>query len=261
MIRKTINVSLFLLLILNSDIRAETLNIASDIWCPYICDDKETPGILVEALNEIAKTKKMNINFEIIPLSRSLIMASKSEIDIVLAVTRSHIADYKLQSSTQYYGGWQNDFYINNKTEWLPSKLNDLEDFLNSGETLGIIKGYEYGPYIDSLKFKYASSIYQATGDSPLAKNIKMLQKGRISALLDSRFNVEYEVNKNNIVDLIYARSEGDFVPLFLGFSPTTNPKVINNIDDGLVLIRRKGILRDILEKYGVSDWRKSILN
>lgn len=84
-----------------------------------------------------------------------------------------------------------------------------------------------------------------------------MLQKGRISALLDSRYNIEYEMNKNNIIDLIYVRSEGGFVPLFLGFSPTIHPKVINTIDDGLILIRRKGIL----EKYGVSDWEKSILN
>jgi polar amino acid transport system substrate-binding protein len=246
----------FLLLISNSNIRAETLNIASDIWCPYICENKKAPGILVEVLNEIANEKKMTFHIEIIPLARSLIMASRSEVDIVLAVTKSHITAHNLQSSRQYYGGWQNDFYISKSTGLSPNKLNDLEVFLNSGETLGIIKGYDYGPYIDSLKFKYTSRIYQATGDAPLEKNIEMLQKGRISALLDSRYNVEYEINKNNIVDLIYARSEGGFIPLFLGFSPKIQTEVIKNIDDGFSLIRRKGILRGILEKYGVSDWQ-----
>ncbi|MBA6293147.1 transporter substrate-binding domain-containing protein [Colwellia sp. MB3u-70] len=259
MLDKKIYNLLFLLLISNANIRAETLNIASDIWCPYICDNKKAPGILVEALNEIAKAKKMTVNIEIISLSRSLIMASKSEIDIVLAVTKSHITDHKLQSSHQYFGGWQNDFYISRKVDWSPNKLNDLDAFLNSGKTLGIIKGYDYGPYINSLKFKYADHIFQATGDSPLTKNIEMLQKGRISALLDSRYNIQYEMNKNNIVDLIYARSEGGFVPLFLGYSPTILPEVINSIDDGLTLIRHKGILSTILEKYGVSDWQKKI--
>lgn len=261
MLKKAIYTSLLLLIILHSNSRAQTLNIASDIWCPYICDNKATPGILVEALNEIAKVKEITVKFEIIPLSRSLIMASRSEIDIILAVTKSHLTDYKLQSSKQYYGGWQNDFYISNKVDWAPSELNDLETFLNSGKTLGIIKGYEYGPHINSLKLKYASRIHQATGDSPLTKNIEMVQRGRISALLDSRYNIEYEMNKNNIVDLIYVRSEGSFVPLFLGFSPTTPPEVIKTIDDGLALIRHKGILKEILEKYGVSDWEKSISN
>lgn len=96
MLRKIIYISLFLLSILHSNSRAQTLNIASDIWCPYICDNKETPGILVEVLNELAKVKKLTINFEVIPLSRSLIMASRSEVDIILAVTKSHITDYKL---------------------------------------------------------------------------------------------------------------------------------------------------------------------
>ena len=259
MLAKKIYNLLFLLLISNSNIRAETLHIASDIWCPYICDNKEAPGILVEVLHEIAKAKEMTVNIEIISLSRSLILASKSEIDIVLAVTESHIADHKLQRSNQYFGGWQNDFYISRKVDWSPNQLYDLETFLNSGKTLGIIKGYDYGPYINSLKLKYADNIFQATGDSPLTKNIEMLQKGRISALLDSRYNIQYEVNKSNIVDLIYVRSEGGFVPLFLGYSPTVLPEVINSIDDGLTLIRHMGILSTILEKYGVSDWQNKI--
>jgi len=259
MLEKKIYNILFLLVISNSNIRAETLHIASDIWCPYICDNKKAPGILVEVLNEIATAKKMTFNIEIISLSRSLIMASRSEIDIVLALTKSHIRDHKLQSSNQYFGGWQNDFYISKNLDWSPNELNDLDAFLNSGKTLGIIKDYDYGPYINSLKFKYADNIFQATGDSPLTKNIEMLQKGRISALIDYRYNIQYEVNKHNIVDLIYARSEGGFVPLFLGYSPIILPEVINSIDDGLALIRRKGILSTILEKYGVSDWQNQI--
>lgn len=259
MLQIIIYVQLSLLFILNSQARAETLNVASDIWCPYICDNDKEPGILVEILNEIAKVKKMTINFETIPLSRSLILASRSEVDVVLAITESHALNYKLQRSREYYGGWQNDFYISAKVDWPSNRLEDLEGFFNLGETLGIIKGYEYGIIIDNLKLKYATNIYQATGNSPLAKNIKMLQKGRISALLDSRYNVEYEMKKNNIVDVIYAGSKGNFVPLFLGYSPTIDPEIINNIDDGLLLIRNKGILIKILEKYGVSDWQQPI--
>lgn len=88
---------------------------------------------------------------------------------------------------------------------------------------------------------------------------IEMLQKGRITALLDSRFNVEYEMKKNNHVDILYASSEGGFVPLFLGYSPTISSKTINTIDAGLALIRNKGTLKEILEKYGISDWQQPL--
>jgi len=259
MLQIIIYVQLSLLFILTSQARAETLKIASDIWCPYICDNDKEPGILVEILNEIAKVKKMTIHFETIPLSRSLILASRSEVDVVLAITESHAFDYKLQRSREYYGGWQNDFYISSKSGWNSNKLEDLEDFFKVGETLGIIKGYEYGIIIDNLILKYATNIFQATGNSPLAKNIKMLQKGRISALLDSRYNVEYEIKKNSIVDIIHAGSEGGFVPLFLGYSPTIAPEIIKNIDNGLLLIRSNGILIKILAKYGVPDWQQPI--
>jgi len=238
--------------------RAETLNIASDIWCPYICDNDTEPGILVEILNEIAKVKKINIKFETIPLTRSLILASHSKVDVVLAITESHALIYKLQKSREYYGGWKNDFYVSTKADFPFNRLENLDVFFNLNNTLGIIKGYEYGIAIDNLKLKYATNIYQATGNSPLAKNIKLLQKGRISALLDSRYNVEYEIKKNNIVDIIHAGSEGEFVPLFLGYSPTIDPEIIKSIDDGLLLIRSKGTLIKILEKYGVPDWQQS---
>lgn len=48
-------------------------------------------------------------------------------------------------------------------------------------------------------------------------------------------------------------------MPLFLGYSPTIDPEIINNIDDGLLLTRNKGILIKILEKYGVPNWQQPI--
>jgi len=259
MLRIVIFIQLNLLLIFTVKVQAETLNIASDIWCPYVCDNKEAPGVLVEVLREVAKVKKIQMRFEVIPLSRSLIMARRSKVDLVLAITAEHILEYKLQRSTLSYGGWRNDFYISTKHNWVFNKPQDIEFFLKAGESLGLIKGYEYGPFVDKLKLKYAANIYQSTGNSPLANIIEMLQKGRITALLDSRFNVEYEMKKNNHDDIMYAGSEGGFVPLFLGYSPTISSKTINTIDAGLVFIRNKGILKGILEKYGISDWQQPL--
>lgn len=243
-------------LIYSSQIRAETLKVASDFWCPYICDSQEKPGVLIEVLTEIATLNKMSIDFEVIPLTRSLLMTSHAQIDVVLAITENHAIEHNLKRSQEYFGGWQNDFYISKKNDWPLDNLDDIKKLLIAGQTIGVIHGYEYGPIIDSLMAKYASNIYQATGVSPLTNNIKMLQTGRISALLDSKYNVEYEIKMGNVTDIKYAGSEGDFVPLFLGYAPTISPEVIKSFDDGLKLLRSKAVLQDILEKYGVPDWQ-----
>ncbi|MDU0112117.1 transporter substrate-binding domain-containing protein [Psychrosphaera aquimarina] len=255
MLRNITYIVLSCSLFFTSCIQAKSLNIASDIWCPYICNDKNLPGILIEVLTEIAKVKNIPMNFNIIPLSRSLIMAKRSEIDIVLAITKSHIQEYKLQKSVLYYGGWYNDFYINSQDKWMLNNPQDIDNFLKSGQVLGLIKGYDYGRTINNFIIKYPNSIYQATGNSPLITSIKMLQKGRIAALLDSRFNVEYEMNKFNIVDIRHAGSEGDFVPLFLGYSPKVGIDIIEDVDDGFLFITNNGTFDQILKKYGVSNW------
>ena len=66
-------------------------------------------------------------------------------------------------------------------------------------------------------------------------------------------------MKKNNHADIRYAGSESDFVPLFLGYSPTISSKTINTIDAGLALIRNKGALKEILEKYEISDWQQPL--
>jgi len=231
------------------------------VWCPYICSEAHKPGVLIEVLNEIAKHNGLVINFKVIPLARSLVLLQQSKLDMVLALTDEHIKENHLKRSLKTYGGWYNDFYVLKKNQWEFRSIKDLKKYIEQGNTLGIIKGYKYGNGIAQLQESSGQHIFSATGNSPLSNILMMLSHKRISMVLDSRFNIEYELQNRNISNLKYAGTEGDFVPLYIGYAPQSEVKYINVFDQGLIRLRATGQLSKILKRYGIPDWQTKSLN
>ena len=240
-----------------SQLQAKTLLIASDEWCPYVCDDDVLPGFLVEVLNEIADKNKLDTTFSFIPLARALSLSQKSEVDIVLALTQQHISNYKLQQSKQSFGGLYNDFYVLSDNNWRYKNTKDLSEELSKNNILGTINGYQYGDEISQLIYRNQDNIFAASGNSPLEKQLKMLHIGRLDILLDSRFTVQYQLSKSSYTNIIHAGTHGDFVPLYLGYSSSMTDELIETFDRGILSLRSSGRLAEILAKYSISDWQQ----
>lgn len=250
-------------------VQAKVLVVASDEWCPYICDNTHLPGFLVEIVTEIAASNGVKVKFALTPLARALDLTQKGKIDILLGLTAQHISDFQLQKTHLSFGGLYNDFYVRDNDPWRFNGIVDLEVTLRNNAILGTINGYEYGDNIGNLLKNNAAHIFSASGNSPLQKQLKMLRLGRLDILLDSRFTVQYQlsklVNKSSKLKtsstpssaIIYAGTEGDFTPLFLGFSPLLSKEQVQLFDDGLMNLRENGRLNKILAKYGVIDWHQ----
>jgi len=255
--------------IYSKPVQAKVLVVASDEWCPYICDDTHLPGFLVEIVTEIAASNGVKIKFALTPLARALDLTQKGKIDILLGLTPQHISDFQLQTSHLSFGGLYNDFYVRANDPWRFKNITDLKTALKNNAILGTINGYEYGDIIGNLLKDNAAHIFSASGNSPLQRQLKMLRLGRLDILLDSRFTVQYQlsklVNKSSLTktpttakpSIIYAGTEGDFTPLFLGFSPLLSKEQVQLFDDGLLNLRENGRLNKILAKYGVIDWHQ----
>ena len=255
--------------IFTKPVQAKVLVVASDEWCPYICDDTHLPGFLVEIVTEIAASNGVTVKFALTPLARALDLSQKGEVDILLGLTLQHINDFKLQKSHLSFGGLYNDFYVRASDPWRFKSISDLATALKNNAILGTINGYEYGDIIGNLLKDNAAHIFSASGNSPLQRQLKMLRLGRLDILLDSRFTVQYQlsklVNKSSLTktpttakpSIIYAGTEGDFTPLYLGFSPLLSKEQVQLFDDGLMSLRENGRLNKILTKYGVIDWHQ----
>ncbi|OUR75841.1 cation transporter [Colwellia psychrerythraea] len=250
-------------------VQAKPLVVASDEWCPYVCDNAHLPGFLVEIVTEIAAKNSFKVRFSLTPLARALDLTEKGKIDIVLGLTPQHISNFQLQKSHLSFGGLYNDFYVRASDPWRFKSITDLEIALKNNAILGTINGYEYGDNIGNLLKDNTAHIFSASGNSPLQKQLRMLRLGRLDILLDSRFTVQYQLSKllqkssqlktSSMTEpaIVYAGTEGGFIPLFLGFSPLLSKEYVQLFDIGLTNLRENGRLNRILAKYGVIDWHQ----
>lgn len=237
--------------------QAKTLTVVSDEWCPYICDDRVLPGFLVEIVKEIARDNALAVKFTLMPLARALNLAQKGQVDILLALTSQHIADLQLQQSQLSFGCLYNDFYVRAGNPWRFQSIAHLSATLKDNAILGTINGYHYGEKLNQLLRSNTAHVFPASGNSPLAKQLKMLQMGRLDILLDSRFTVQYQLSTLTKSSIIYAGSQGDLTPLFLGFSSLLSKEQVQLFDNGLMTLRRSGKLDTILAKYALTDWQQ----
>ncbi|PKI15872.1 substrate-binding periplasmic protein [Colwellia sp. 12G3] len=240
-----------------AQVQAKTLVVASDEWCPYICDDRTLPGFLVEIVKEIAANNTIKVKLSLMPLARALDLAQKGKVDILLALTPQHIAEFQLQQSQTSFGGLYNDFYVHADQPWRFKNIDDLATKLKDNAILGTINGYQYGTDLGHLIEENTSHIFSASGISPLQKQLDMLQMKRLDILLDSRFTVQFHLAKLPNYTIVYAGTQGDFTPLFLGFSSLFDKALIPVFDEGLQALRESGRLKQILAKYDVNDWQQ----
>jgi polar amino acid transport system substrate-binding protein len=75
---------LFILLsVVSIQAHAAPVRIASDIWCPYICENQT--GYLVELTRRAFEVQGQAVEFRTIPFKRALIELQRNNIDAVLA--------------------------------------------------------------------------------------------------------------------------------------------------------------------------------
>lgn len=234
---------------------AKNITIASDIWCPYVCNNQENPGYIVEIINDILQNANFNVKNETMPLARALKYLQNAEVDLVLGVTKQHIDHYLLTANHVAIGSFANDFFVQNNNPWRFTTINNLAKQLHEGRKVGIIKGYFYGHEIKALIDKYPDSFIYAHGDYPLQQLIERLKSGRIDILLDSKNTVFNLTKQANISELGYAGTQGKETKLYLGLSKPREEQLLSIIDKGIVKYRQTGKLDQLLLKYGINDW------
>ncbi len=235
---------------------AKDIIIASDIWCPYICQDAKKPGYIVEMMNDILADKKFHPKNEMMPLARAIKYLQSGDVDIVLGLTQQHIDHHLLIRSNMSVGTFANDFFVDSTNPWRYSTIEQLEEYANNDHPIGIIKGYFYGDVISELIAKNPNLFSYSHGNAPLQQNIKRLKSGRISILLDSKNTILNEVKRLNISTLSYAGTQGSESELYVGLSSNADKELLQIIDHGISQYRLSGKLDKLLENYGITDWQ-----
>jgi len=235
---------------------AKEIIMASDIWCPYICQDPQKPGYIVEMLNDILQEKQFIVRNETIPLARAIMLLKNDKVDIVLGLTQQHIDHHQLISSTMPVGIFANDFFVKSNNAWQFTSVAELAEYASKNHNIGIIKGYFYGQSIEELIAEKPNLFSYAHGDFPLNQNINRLMSGHIDIILDSKNAVLSEVKRLNIAPLNYAGTQGKSSQLYVALSKIIDVQLLQVIDQGIIDYRNSGKLDKLLTNYGISDWQ-----
>ena len=233
--------------------QGQTLKIASDDWCPYICDDKEKPGYVVEIIKTVMAAHHIDLEFEVMPLGRAFLEVENNHLDLVLALTEVHIKEHSLIPSDVIIGDYANDFFVLSDNPFRFKNIDQLK-----AERLGVVESYEYGADLDAFIRLHPEKIHIAHGRAPLQQNINMLLKGRLSVVLDTKNTVQSFLHQQKISNVIYAGTQGSTAPLYIGFNPRLSnlPALQLHLSNGLEELRTTGQLKQLLQRYGIADWQ-----
>lgn len=230
----------------SATISAKPLLIASDIWCPYVCEGQT--GYVTELTQRAFAEMDQPVHFIAVPFNRALKEVEQGNVDAILAVTPEHVAQYNLFTDEIIIGYASKDFYTTTSFAWQFNQLEDLDTV-----QVGIIRGYDYGERLND-KIAHSNRFYIATGNQPLSMNLKRLIKGRFNVMIGNKIVIQNTANKLQIGDQIrYAGSFGEPLPLYVGFSQN-NTQAAEMFAIGLQKLKQTGEFQEILNKYNIEE-------
>jgi len=226
-------------------VSARNIHVASDVWCPYVCDTQ--PGYLVEIVQRAFESQGDKVVFTQMPFKRALKEAQVGNIDAVLAITEPVAKANKLLITDTKVGNFSNDFFVVKNNPWTYHQLSDLNQ-----QSMAVIKGYDYGhelkPYLQQHK-----ALFFASGEDPLSMNIIRLIKGRHKVIVDNRHVIEYTAKQLGLIDKIqYAGSMPDKQSLYIGFN-AHQEAALKRFALGVTTIKQSGEYQQILDKYQIA--------
>ncbi len=238
---------------------ADTITLKADSWCPYNCEPKSNkPGYMVEVAKEVFSKHGHTVNYEILNWSRAIIQAREGKITGIIGASSGDAREFIFPENAL---GLMENTYVS-----LSSNPKDFKDEASlKGSVLGVIRDYAYGSKVDAYIKKHADdgAVNIASGDEALSSLFKKLDKGRIDVLIEGSavaINKAQELGmadkiKTKLVDANANKAENY---MYIAFSPV-NPKskdYAKILSDGIAELRASGRLAEILNKYGMKDWK-----
>ena len=242
------------LLAASSAATARTLVISADVWCPYNCEAiSKDRGFMVDAAAEILEKQGYTIEYHTNAWTRAVQDVTEGRIDAVVGASAPEAKDLIIADEPLAMN--KTCFFTRGDDKFTYKGVPSLDSI-----RIGVISGYQYGGEIDNY-IRQNRANYQkvqfVSGDKPLLQNIHKLDGHRIDALVENDMVMEFSSRKFRVKGLRNGGCDKPG-PLFIAFSPKIPDarRLAEFINAGLPEMRRSGRFGQILERYGVRDWR-----
>lgn len=242
------------LLTLAGPLRAETLVITGDIWCPVNCAVKASkPGIFVELAQQIFGEVGIRVEYHTVNWARAVLDVRQGRADALIGAGREDAPDLLFSEVAPAIS--RMCFYVRPDSHWRYEGLASL-----NGVNLAVINGYSYGEELDAYVQTHAGSqaaVQTASGDKALSINVTKVLRGRADATLENTWVMGRFLSRQPAdQQLRRAGCRMPDVPIYLAFSPRrpTSQRYLELFEAGIQRYRENGRLRVLLDSYGIHD-------
>lgn len=234
---------------------ANTLIFQADEWCPYNCsDDAKNKGYIVDILNEVYGKLGYRVVYQTINWSRVIRNARLARTHGIIGALKDDAKDFVFPTSS--IGNTVIGLWGKSEENIQVDQLSDLAPL-----NIAIVKGYTYGDELDSYFAEHnerRGKLQITSGGKPLARNIELLKKGRIDAIVEDNAVIQYQLHQQNLTKHISHINDLNSDQIFVAFSPNNpqSPHLAMQLERGMHELRKSGKLERILAKYGLTDWQ-----
>lgn len=236
---------------------AETITMVADEWPPFnAAANSREEGYMVDIAREVFEEKGIEVQYMTMPWKRALAETRKGTYAAVIGASKTDAAGFVFPE--EELARTKLAFYVKKGNPW---KFKDIESIKQI--KLGAIAGYDYRQWLnDYIKANSNNpdKVQILTGDVPLQRNLSKLLLDRIDVVVDTEAAILWEAKRLGISHDIEPAGYGSEPSLcYIAFSPNRAKSSIyaQILSDGIVKLRGNGKLQDILDKYGLIDWKK----
>ncbi len=236
---------------------ADTIIIASDNWCPINCEaGSDQEGFMVDIAKKVFTKASHTVEYRNIPWNRTLQWVRAGKIHGAIGPYIEDCPDFIFPKNELAMIGF--GIFVKKENIWTYSGVSSLERI-----SIGVIADYSYGNEIDTYikkNKKNSERIKVMHGETPLKNNIRMLLAGRFDAVVATGSVFWYTAHRLKVSDQL--KSAGVVTKpekAYIAFSPAlpTSKEYAKILSNGVAELRKSGELEKILNKYGLTDWKK----
>lgn len=232
----------------------KSLSIVADEWCPFNCSkDSLDQGFVIDMTKDILGAAGFDIDYRTQAWTSALNDVKAGHKDAIVGASREEAQG--LIMVEEPFGEHKNCFYTRVADPFIYSSVGAL-----AGRRIAIAAGYLYGEPLDSYISSNRSNfnrIQMATGEQPLLINIRKLESRRVDTVIENLQVMDYSLRKYRISGMRLAGCDAP-TPIYMAISPKREDagKVASMLALGIRKMRQTGKMRELLARYGLSDWK-----
>ena len=248
----------FLFIAFSAHLYADVISLRTDLWCPYACDPKsDKPGFMIEIAREIFEKHGHTIDYDVLNWARAIDEVKMGKYAGLVGCSKFSSESDGLEFPNIANGVNTNFYWTLKESHWFFESADSLKN-----KKIGIVKSYSYGTSTDNLIKLNHKAFINVTGQMPLLRMIQMTESKRLDGFLENPNVLARSLKINNKDPELFrvaSANVSDQTELFIAFSAAHAKSKLyaKLLDVGMVELRKSGRLKVILERYGMSDWKK----